>query len=510
LVSDLISRVLSKTAGTPPGRIAAFFYAFLLSSVISILAMYLIRSGGVSPPADLTAVLPMPEMSSPAVVFSASRGGMPMNAARMLAKNFGSREASALAVFLPILENADSCALAAEGRAEGWALYGAFSISLEDRESLSARETPESWKRHLVMPDLLPTDREGLFRMHADNAAAPIYVGVDDEYAFIAGTLSDADRIIELRDGAATPSGGKWSVEPEWKGHVLIRDGGMVSALLAGQPWEQNARNAINLEAAWNVSGDLRQTTAKWRASGLENVTGKAFAGSLKPHDWSGEDVFIPDPLIMSLAANMPPPGRNFSSLPGAVRKYAQEPLRKMGLRNSDIQAMLTGPAVISLGGRTQLLWFELPGLVLDLPGRGEAAHRFIDKFWSEFFTGAEPRPVDGYASGGAADLPFTVMGAANGRKAVIGLVRPDADQNSELKDLLAETTRAAAWLYIDFPRLGTSLAEMPALNSMIYEGEEGSLDEESAKRLKNDLSAFGRVFITCESASSGSALCYY
>ncbi|MDR3076555.1 MAG: hypothetical protein LBU26_04570, partial [Synergistaceae bacterium] len=119
--------------------------------------------------------------------------------------------------------------------------------------------------------------------------------------------------------------------------------------------------------------------------------------------------------------------------------------------------------------------------------------------------------PIAGYSHGGVTDLPFTVLAAANNEKAILGLVTPDADQNYEVHDLLSNAAAATAWIYVDFPRFGASLLEIPALNSMIYEdGEENALDEESAGKLNNALSALGRVFVMWESAASGSAICYY
>ncbi|MDR1136679.1 MAG: hypothetical protein LBK91_00020, partial [Synergistaceae bacterium] len=86
-----------------------------------------------------------------------------------------------------------------------------------------------------------------------------------------------------------------------------------------------------------------------------------------------------------------------------------------------------------------------------------------------------------------------------------------DAEQNCEAKELIVSARSAIAWAYIDLPLLGAFLAEIPALNSMMYEDdEEGPLDEESANNLKSVMSSLGRVFITLESATSGSAICYY
>ena len=87
----------------------------------------------------------------------------------------------------------------------------------------------------------------------------------------------------------------------------------------------------------------------------------------------------------------------------------------------------------------------------------------------------------------------------------------PDSEQNFDAKSLAAAESSAIAWAYVDFPMLGESLIEVPALNSVMYEDdEEGPLDEESANNIKNVMSSLGRMFITLESATSGSAICYY
>jgi hypothetical protein len=191
--------------------------------------------------------------------------------------------------------------------------------------------------------------------------------------------------------------------------------------------------------------------------------------------------------------------------------KYLADQLRDMGLRRSEIQTLMTGRTAFSVGGRTQILWFDLPGLALDMRGRGEVSYKMIEKFWSEKFFGVAPDPVDGFERGGLTNLPFTVLAAANAERALISLVAPDAEQSYEAREMLSSVTDAAAWIYLDFPLLGASLADIPALNSVFYEDdEETPFDEESANSLKNALSALGRVFITCESAASGSAICHY
>jgi hypothetical protein len=326
----------------------------------------------------------------------------------------------------------------------------------------------------------------------------------------VTDAVADINRIMDVRNGVAGGIRRKWFIDPERGGHAYLSDGGLISAMIKGHGISPNPKESLELEVAWVSSDDSHATHAKWQMSGTEHIMARTFLNDLKPSDWSKNDSFIPDPLVLSFGINLPNPGRSMSNLPYPL-KYAAETLRKLGLRASDVQALLTGQATFSLGGRTQLLWFDLPGIAIDIPGRGDAGFRLVDKFWSETFAGTEPRPIAGYSHGGVTDLPFTVLAAANNEKAILGLVTPDADQNYEVHDLLSNAAAATAWIYVDVPRFGASLLEIPALNSMIYEdGEENALDEESAGKLNNALSALGRVFVMWESAASGSAICYY
>jgi hypothetical protein len=271
-----------------------------------------------------------------------------------------------------------------------------------------------------------------------------------------------------------------------------------------------NPKEALEIEAAWVSSPDVRVTRADWRVSGAEHFVPKNFLNGLQKDDWSRTDVFMPDPLALSFGIALPDPGRAMSNMPSPL-KYLADQLRSMGLRRSEIQTLLTGRTAFSVGGRTQILWFDLPGLALDMPGRGEISYKMIEKFWSEKFFGVEPAPAEGFERGGLTSLPFTVLAAANAERALISLVAPDAEQSYEAREMLSSVTDAVAWIYLDFPLLGASLADIPALNAMFYEDdEETPFDEESADNLKNAMAALGRVFVTCESAASGSAVCHY
>ncbi|MDR1966086.1 MAG: hypothetical protein LBQ36_05205 [Synergistaceae bacterium] len=507
----ILTAIRGRFASRSHGKLLSALSLCLLLLTISVFIRSLRVERRSAPYAALLEALPDVGAGSPAIVMSAIRGEFPQDVARLLADSTAVSPggASGVTLFLPIFDTAEAMSMVITERAAGLVMYGAFTLTLEENDALRSGELPEEWKRHFVMPELLRTHRKGLFQLRANNVGLPIYLGVEDEAVFVADSILDADRIMEVRDGIAPGMKRKWPEDEGWGGHVYLSDGGVLHAMMSGGDEFPTPERALEIEISWKTSDDLRETRAKWRINGAEHILGRAFSGALRGHDWSRDDLFIPDPLVLSLGVNMPNPGRNAQSLPSAFR-YLAEYLRKMGLKASEVQALMTGQAAISLGGRTQLLWFDLPGIVLDLPGRGETSFKLVDKFWTELFAGTEPSPIDGYSKGGVTNLPFTVIAAADEDKAVIGLIAPDVDQNLEVKELLAGATSAAAWIYVDFPRLGASLAEVPALGAMIYEDEESPIDEESANNLKDAMKSLGRVFVICESASSGSAMCYY
>jgi hypothetical protein len=483
----------------------------LLALITAVFIRSLSNGGTADFRPSLLEFLPAPDAGASVVIISALRGEFPREAARLFTDTSPARPGvSGMAAFMPILGSADAMALLIAEHDEELAACGVFVPALEEYDILNSGELPAGWKRYFPAAELRSAWGDGVFALNADNLPAPIYLAAENDLVFVAASMEGIEKIMAVDGGFAAGIRKKWTVEPRWGGHVYLSDGGLISEALNGAPDPPGHGKPLEIEAAWIASGDAGASRVKWAVSGAENLAGSVFLNNLRPGDWRNTDVFMPDPLVLSFGVNLPNPGVNMSFLPGPL-KYAAEHMRKMGMRTSEIRDMLTGRVAFSLGGRTQLLWFELPGVVADIPGRGKASFSLIERFWSELFVGAEPNPVEGFGRGGVTNLPFTVFAAANDEKTVIGLVPPDSEQNFEAKSLAASVSSAIAWAYVDFPMLGAALAEVPALNSMIYEqDEEGPLDEEAADNLKNAMSSLGRIFITLESASSGSAICYY
>jgi hypothetical protein len=486
----------------------------LAAVAVVFAALAVSKRTGVS--AGFLSSLPRPEDGAPAVMISASKGEFPTQVFRLFADSatISPSGAAPISALAPIFEAASDCALVVTEREDGLAAYGALAITRDERTALANGNLPREWTRQFVMPELAKVDDSGLLKLSALNITSPLFIEPGDRVAWVADSRFDIERGRLARSGTEKGIDRKWSVEPRWGGHLAISDGGVIRAVITSFDNKPSRGNPITLEAAWrseNKQGYLNgpfSGESRWRLSGFENYIDRSFIGGLKKYDWSLADFFIPDPLIASFGVNLPNPGKNTDRFPEIIKALSGH-LSKMGLKPLEAQNVLTGPAVLSLGGRTQILWFELPGIILELQGRGKAGHKLVEHFWNDTFMGAAPKPVQGYATGGTTDLPFTVLAAANDEKAVIGLASADAPQNGEVKKLLRAEKKALAWLFVDLPKLGASLAEMPSVNAILYEDEDRPVDSESTAMLQETLGKLGKLFVVWDSADAGRAAWY-
>jgi hypothetical protein len=499
----------------------------LVAGVLALAVLFFLvsrfpgRQGEIVP--RFLADLPEPDEDAPYAVIDARRGEFPLEAVRVFADGLtlpsGSSPVSAI---LPSLDEAEETALVVAERENGVYMYGAFSLNEPEMEALRSMTVPRAWRARLAGAAIVPMETgQGACQISALNISSPLYLEVDGEKgaAYVSDSLFDMERMREARAGRAPGISRGWTDYWDWGGHMRVSDGGLAEEIFsAGGRRRGGIRNAVTAEIRWNSAKPasrgrtLAETVlggrAEWSVSGLEAVAGRTFLASLKPHDWSKHTPFIPEPPILSFGFNLPDPGRNIEELPAPLRAVASQ-LSRMRLKPGEVKGILTGPFALSLGGRTQVLWFDLPGLVLDLPGRGDAANSLIDRFWAETFLGAVPKPIDGCAYGGAIDLPFTVMAASDGETTVIGLMTPDVERSAELPEILRGVTDGVGWFFVDLPKLGSAIADMPTFSAILNDEEGLPLDEDATLSLRESMTRMGRLFVSFESAAAGHALWY-
>ncbi|MDR3332772.1 MAG: hypothetical protein LBT08_09085 [Synergistaceae bacterium] len=493
---------------------------FVSAVTILVIAAAAVNYGFMStrPETSLLDSLPVPDTNSPLIMISARRFEFPLYAARMFADSAtvspsGSSPVNAL---LPVLDLAEQTAIVVTERRNGLAIYGAFSLSPSERASLISADLPSTWRPLFVKPEIRVTDIGSVLQIRASNTSSPLYVELDGSVVYIADSLYDMDRMRETRVLQASGKGGKrkrqWSMGDGWGAHMILSDGGVLSSMIS--PGElAETQTQVKVELAWRSSGDEGAKSDSsgeilWRADGLEEMLGTPFLKSARAHNWTKSDLFVPDPLIASFGVSLSPP-KDVSEFPSPIR-YLSEQFQRLDLRSSEIQSLLTGPVAFSIGGRTQILWFDLPGLVLEMQSRGKISVKLIEKFWSELFMGAEVREIPGYKYGGITDMPFTIMAAGNDEEVVIGLTEPDVEKNLEVTRLLASETSAVGWLFLDLPKLGAALAEMPSINDMLSPDGEDIVDSESTNILRSTMENLGRLFVVWDKNTEGHALWYY
>ena len=483
----------------------------------------------------LLAGLPTPDPDDPFAIVEAERGEFPTTLASLLADSatVSPGGGSPVGALLPLFEDAENAALVITEREQGLSMYGAISFDIGSPSA--APPLPQGWEDLFLMPEIVSTDLEGVMELQALNVTSPLYFSSAPEALYVTDSLYDMVRIQSVRDSVHKGIARICDENCDMAGHARVSDGGILAGLaaqesLAGLPNvpagtddEVPARDTtkiVTLDLSWSTHplegrrlADSRPSgDATWRMKGLEGIVSPVFLSSLSTYDWSQDALFIPDPLIASLGANLPAPGRNRRDLPQPLQ-FAAAYLEGMKLKAADISQLLTGPATLSLGGRTQVLWYELPGLVLDLPWRGESATKLIDAFWSNLFSSIKPKPLESFPLGGATDFPFSLMAAGDEKRSIIGLTSPAVDQNEHLKELVAGETDAIGWFYLDLPRLSSSITDMPYMSELLSQEEGTLLDDDlngqsgPTDPLHRAFRNLGTIFVTWLAPNEGRAV---
>ena len=139
---------------------------------------------------------------------------------------------------------------------------------------------------------------------------------------------------------------------------------------------------------------------------------------ALKAKKWDVSDCILPQPLLLSRGLQPAAAQRlRRMAFPALARQALRRRVRHE--RRSDPRDTRRDAPSSSLGGQNKILWFSLPGFLAEFSGRPELMRELVEAFWNGLFYGVEPEPVEGFEFGGAASVPFSVIGAGarrNGR----------------------------------------------------------------------------------------------
>ena len=496
--------------------------------ILLFVMLLVVAAGGVlrffSGTPRILALLPSPDVQMPYALFHAEKGQFSERIAGMILgdSTLSPEGENPLRPFIPILGGADESALMVWADDNHLRVFAAYEASKGELKSLSAGEIPSTWGSVFADAAVQPAGQDDVWTLSAANLSSPLLFKVNKKIVCLAATSEDINAFIAVASDQKEGFRRKWTVEPSWENHMLISEGGLLSA-------KSESEEApvvplvfeVSMKTQPNVTRDDKEIgsedkapeilgEARWSVSGMKERLGSAFLAGLKPLDWSAQDVYVPNPALVAMGVSVPVLPSKRSLWPVPLQLLAEQG-DKMGLKNQEVKDLLAGPLVASIAGKTRILWLSLPGLVLDMSGRGELGFRLVEAFWKTVFMGAIPTPMDGFIQGGVTDLPFSLVAAARSDKVLIGLMDPENDQDRQVAKLVAQKTESIGWAFLDLPRLGESLNDMTQVKSLLSEDDEDAsvpLDNENANDpVKNVLNGFAKLFISWEKPESGSAV---
>ena len=353
-------------------------------------------------------------------------------------------------------------------------VYVSLRFSSSEMSQLKNGELPDTLKDMLKGGTVRREESSGMYTLESPSLSGPVYYAVRGKNALMAADRGALERMIAASKSSSDGlKGKKWQEERSWKGHIEFSDGGALTA-------SSKNKFPIAVEAAWQ---DLEQKSAgepagviKWRLTGLPTLAESYLNSNMKVKKWDTKNCVIPEPLLLSMGVVLPPLDGSPAEWPFPFSSLG-EVAENLEMSDAEIREILSGETILSLGGQNRILWFSLPGFLVELTGKPDLMTKLVDSFWSKLFFGAEPKPLAGFTRGGATNLPFSVIGAGRDNIAVLGLTTPASlNMKDGLGRFLDEDEEAVGWMLADLPRIGGALSEMTKMSTFI--GEEENEDE--------------------------------
>lgn len=392
-------------------------------------------------------------------------------------------------------------------------VYAAYRVSAKEAAKLGKGEVPEEWK------SLLPAAKaekwaKDTWKIWSPEVDAPIFYYTQKSVVVMAADEKSFAALVGRRDAKHSYKR-FWRQEKTWPGHIEFGDGAFLLDGVAPVKIQFAWRNLPRGRAA-GPAGE-----AKWTISGIKASHKAALMMSVRPAEWKTSERVIPASPVLVAGLNIPKLKGSRDDWPFPL-STAGSLAGLLGLRENSIREVMSGKTVFSLGGKNKLLWFTVPGLMIEFSGKEQVMRELVESFWNNFFLDSEPEKIDGWDYGGSINTPFSVVGVGRRESALLGLIAAESLADGEwLSRYMPEHEKAIGWVVADLPRLGESLSEMTKISSLLtfedgddsYEDEEeengaffGSreLDQGITDSFGKLLKNMGKVLVVWEQPESG------
>ncbi|MFR5880547.1 MAG: hypothetical protein ACLUEQ_06950 [Cloacibacillus evryensis] len=399
-------------------------------------------------------MIPKPEGSRPYVLTETKEGSYPKALSALLTDGVyallkGGTPRNAL---LSAASAAKEAALLVEDGGEGMTeVYASFRFAPSDTSALKKGSLPEALKTVFKGASVRAGSEKGVCDRGGGALLSRLLHGKRQECPDGGGASACAGMEDASKKSSANLGGKKWRQEKSWPAHIEVSDGGVITA-------GAEHKFPITIEAAWHSlepknpsdpAGEIR-----WALVDLGKPVEAYLSSSLKAKKWDTADCIIPEPLLLSMGINLPPLGGDPRDWPFPLSSLG-EIAENLDMKEAQIREILSGQTVFSLGGQNRILWFSLPGFLVEFSGRTELMNELVDSFWKNLFFGAEPKPLPGFTFGGTTNVPFSVIGAGRDGIAVLGLTTPQSiNAKNRLGKFLKEDEAVVGWMLADLPRI--------------------------------------------------------
>lgn len=479
-----------------------FWSAFGLCFAIIALVIFLV--GKEPEQRSITESIPVPEASSPYVYLEGDGASFKFDFPEELLEESGQARPFLLAVqgVSPILSfSKDSACLVAWDKNEPH-LYASALFSVSVTENLKKAELPAEWK-NLEERLTLSKDENNITLLTWKNGIPSLYMDVDGGLSLLSTSKEGLQLMKDVLHKTKENLDMEWKVSSDWKNHFRFYDGGLLSQLLSLDGVKVSLVPFI-FNASWYKNDEKGELS--WKTSGIDGVIPATLYEKLMPIQWN-QRIIAPEPLLLAAGINIPDI-RETEMASELVKEMPEE----FPFSAEELLTLLHGPVCLTVAGNSKVIFFSLPGFVLQLPDRGTAGVKLVNEFWSQEWRMLVPsiESLEGFHTGGTASVPFTILGAARDDLAVLGIIqKSDIKVEKKINNAipsLKNSGGAFAWGYAHGERLADALDVVARASAMADKlGSDVGINADELTKAAEELRQVGEISLMMPTIDEGS-----